>query len=65
MTPFKTIADNLIEALSIMDERGRKNKGNNSYLLWKKEWEELRSYIYTAWEEFKKCEIDSGYGNQD
>ena len=58
MTPSKsfTLADNLIKAIAIMDEKGRANEGYNSYMLWFEDWKALRSNIRMAWKTLKRCE---------
>lgn len=41
----KQIRNNIIDAIAIMDEKGRANEGDNSYMLWKKEWTALRECL--------------------
>ena len=43
--------DELIkDAITLMDERGRRNEGSNSYLLWNMEWQALRATLLKALE---------------
>jgi len=35
-----------VQAIAIMDERGRRNEGDNSRLLWNNEWESLRTRLF-------------------
>jgi len=37
--------DQLIDALDIMDTKGRRNQENNSILLWSKDWDRLRGIL--------------------
>ena len=43
-----SIMTHLVEALRIMDERGRRANDHKSYMLWEKEWNALRHEIIEA-----------------
>ena len=36
----------IVNALSIMDEKGRKNQEGNSTMLWNKDWDKLRFMLF-------------------
>lgn len=40
----------LNNAIGIMDDRGRGNEGNNSRMLWNREWDEVRGEIFNVME---------------
>jgi len=42
------IMTHLVEAIRIMDEKGRRAYDHNSYMLWEKEWEALRLEMMEA-----------------
>ena len=51
------ILTHLIEAVRIIDEKGRQNPERNSRMLWEKDWEALRLEIISAIFEMKEEEI--------
>lgn len=46
-----TIRDKLIQAIAVMDEKGRANEEDNSYMLWKKDWYLVRELLLDALKE--------------
>lgn len=45
---LKLIKERLVCDTALMDERGRGNQENNSVMLWKREWDELRKSLYKS-----------------
>jgi hypothetical protein len=48
--------DALVDAIAIMDEKGRRNPEGNSYMLWEKDWNNLRAILLKA----ARKEIEDG-----
>lgn len=47
------VKPNLCDALTIMDEKGKRNAENNSRMLWFKDWDHLRELLLEAYDDAK------------